>query len=202
LDIKPLKLLKVVEGRRKKLAYTQRAKDFVRQNPRLIKEFLNAVRSIWDSKVGAKASFGRTTVKLVEKKSIHRKYFIVEIGQRKFFVKWVAENFDVGIPSVKAISQIKSMQEAEGILRKHGIQPLHYEFGFEGKNGSFLVSNFYDLKGLNEVPDLAIIEEADRRMNAASRELLEKGIFDLERRNLFYDPRNKKFIAFDLSFES
>ncbi|HIH08543.1 MAG TPA: hypothetical protein HA237_04195 [Candidatus Diapherotrites archaeon] len=198
MDIKPLKLLKVVEGRRKKLAYTQRAKDFVRQNPRLIKEFLNAVRSIWDSKVGAKAKYGTTTVEKLKFSRDIKKFFLVERAGKKFFVKWVSTDFVRGV----VVSSIEAMREAEGIIRKHGIQPMQYEFGFEGKNGSFLVSRFYGLKNLNEVSDNAVVREADRRMNAASRELSEKGIFDLERRNLFYDPRNKKFIAFDLGFES
>ena len=190
--------MKVVEGRRKKLAYTQRAKDFVRQNPRLIKEFLNAVRSIWDSKVGAKAKYGTTTVEKLKFSRDIKKFFLVERAGKKFFVKWVSTDFVRGV----VVSSIEAMREAEGIIRKHGIQPMQYEFGFEGKNGSFLVSRFYGLKNLNEVSDNAVVREADRRMNAASRELSEKGIFDLERRNLFYDPRNKKFIAFDLSFES
>ncbi|AJF59775.1 MAG: hypothetical protein J4224_04695 [Candidatus Diapherotrites archaeon] len=198
MDIRPLKPLKVVEGRRKKLAYTQRAKDFVRQNPRLIKEFLNAVRSIWDSKVGAKAKYGTTTVEKLKFSRDIKKFFLVERAGKKFFVKWVSTDFVRGV----VVSSIEAMREAEGIIRKHGIQPMQYEFGFEGKNGSFLVSRFYGLKNLNEVSDNAVVREADRRMNAASRELSEKGIFDLERRNLFYDPRNKKFIAFDLGFES
>ena len=186
----------MVRKRRKKVAYTGRAKDFVRRNPGLLEEFKKAANTLWNMKPGTRIKVGNTTVEKFRKKYLaYTRYFVVEHGREKFFVKWLqpAHPFKAG-----AISQIGVMHEAEGILRKHGIQPMQYELGFEGRHGSFLVARFHGLERLVEISDSGVVAEAEKKMDAASKELLERGIHDLVWENIFFDPKNKKLIAFDL----
>ncbi|MFH1256993.1 MAG: hypothetical protein V1494_06930 [Candidatus Diapherotrites archaeon] len=208
---KPRSLLPLtfVEGKKsgRSFAYTERARKFIRQNPGVIKDFLQAWARLLVEGKGASITVGETTVKF--KREIgDTNGFLLRRGGKRLFVKEFTQLpgnvvFPGDRPMHYAPQQIAAMHKAEKILLKQGIEPIQYEFAFKSGKQSFLVSRFYSFKTVEEIQysDEGLFDALDKRRARACKKLEALGIADLENHNCFYDPRRKIMLAFDLHFD-
>lgn len=184
------------KGRTRKLMYTKRAQQFISRNPGLLGQFTQARRAIAYKPNGTRITIGETIVEKI--KSVPGKiYFSVERGGKKLFVKEASTL----VPSeAKSIAQTEAMQKARPTLRKHGIEPMKYEFAIESRGRSFLVAEFQDLRRVEEIEkqDHELYAGLEARIEAASAELQKIGISEFTTDNCFYDPTRRRLIAFDL----
>ncbi len=181
-------------SRTRAVMYTKRAKQFIRRNPEIMAEFLQARKAIASKGAGARITVGKTTVEKIRPDWQYAKYFLIKRGRKKLFIK---EEGPEEKASYKSTRQMATMKEAEPILRKHGIQPMQYEFAIQSGNKSFLVAEFRDLETVSELPFSKFLKLSGR-IDAAALELSERGIVEFGTGNCLYDPKTRKLIAFDL----
>ncbi|MDP2973762.1 MAG: hypothetical protein Q8N60_01810 [Candidatus Diapherotrites archaeon] len=181
----------IVRGKNRTLGYTPFARAFLRAHPNFIRDFKTAFSEL-------ERNYGNPVEVNGLKLEVNPgKFLKATCGRDKLFIK-----VGRGTDAASAVSQLETLEKAGGILRRHGIEPMRYHFAFSsnlgGKKTDFLVAKYFNLKSVAWVPSPLYETELEPRFRAADKELMENGIHDLESRNILYDPKRKRMIAFDL----
>ena len=197
----------------KKIIYTQWMKKFIRENPGIIRDFMEArgkgVNFVW-ARGQPETTVGNTKVTLLKNVGdIGGKCWKVEVGKKKFFVKethfgdnrFTNDPFkfegDMAPHQLLALRQLES--RLDHYIEMGDIKPVlevaKYHLGWHEANTSFLATDFYDLPlvTMAYVPDW-IKSEFHKLMNY---ENYGRGN-DLEEKNALYDAKRGKIIILDM----
>ncbi|MFH1257056.1 MAG: hypothetical protein V1494_07255 [Candidatus Diapherotrites archaeon] len=196
--VKPLKPFTLKEFRHGAIAYTCRARNFLRRNKGIISDFLEGRKALEGKHLGAKIKIGGLTVKRLKISNLFSRCFLVARGRSALFVK------ERNIPKKRCdgeqagTRQMAAMRAAQRILADNGIQPIQYQLAVENRGRSFLVAGYYNFKTVSEIKDPELNKSLRNTILNANKQLIGTGVYDLTAYNCFYDPKRGKIIAFDL----
>ncbi len=140
-------------------------------------------------------------------------FFALKIGKRNFFLK-VTENEKLkekfSPHDDLALSQYNSLIKAKQLIMKSNLKEhidvVTPQFAFVSKKYSFLVTDFFNYKRVEDIlkgKDHNLkkeVRDALYLFNAAEGYLDRRGFRDMGGHNAFYSPKLKKFILFDLRY--
>ncbi len=197
-----------LETENKGLAYTAEFKDFIHQNPGVIKSF-NDLRGqlddmpIEDVKNGyffQNNDLAATIVKAYIWAGQRFYYFKVEIGSQSFFVK------SEGIPRRgKGYEEFSNLAKIkERIKDLPWAEVVDFQLGYQdNKSRSYFVSKWLNLPRLVEyMKTLSSKKDSDEVSEIMKKEWdlqrLLPEFHDVMPYNMFYDPKKKKIYLFDV----
>lgn len=193
------------ESNKKAIIYTPWFKAFVRKNPGLIKDFLEAKRTINSGKNEAKA--GKISVERLERRgNSNFALYKAKVGRKVFFIKEQnaakqGPNFDPRTDLADA--QIKALQKAREALKGiKQVEVANYHLAFRLGENSFLVTDFYDGENLNYSPFLNSNANAAELIDKIGRILHKSKIIDYGYYNMIWCPSKGKIIIFDLRLKN
>lgn len=195
---------------KKKFIYDTEFKEWINKNPGIIKsfkEFLKQFYSTPDGDLHAGLVFQVNDLRVELLKRSNREgglnlfsTFKITVDGISFFVKAEKEQ-DVS----QGFEEFRSTRIAKGILQNiPWVEVIESQLGYQDSEGrSYFVSKWRDLKTVQEVllsGEAGADEHFDLRNKISEiRRLLSKlEFFDVDKKNMFYDPATKKIILYDL----
>jgi hypothetical protein len=188
-------------GKLKATQMTQRGKNLLEKNPKLVKDFLSILTTTKIKGFARKNALVLEAFDPHDKSRFHSGLFKMIVKGKNFLVKEVSSQAFPYNPHSQFVLHQK-LQKINPHLKKFNCEVVPYIFAWEGKATSFLVSPF--VKGItlekwvSEKPER---EKSDvfMRFIKASRILSNSlGIKDVTTRNVIYNPRTGKLTFFDL----
>lgn len=192
-----------------KPAYTQEFKQFIRQNPGLIRKFARAYKEdaerlvdggiiIAKYKAGIDIGPGGNAT---PNGQIHYKLWTVDVGERKFFVKETLRNMDTernystGLRQFKLTHRLSRFARALSKIWKHNIKVLEPHLGATYWDTSFIVMDYCPHPRASRVSLPGGLKRQLWAFGHLSN--LIAGIRDVHDGNAFYDAKSGKLILND-----
>jgi hypothetical protein len=195
------KLRLFLSGGLKPTQVTQRGKNVLDKNPKLVRDFLSILTTV---KIRGNARKNGINVSIFDphdESKFHSGLFKLVVKGKNFLVKEVQSQAFPYNPHSQFVLHQK-LQTINPHLKKFNCEVCPYIFAWEGKSTSFLVSPFLNgitlEKWVSENPKR---EKSNtyRRFIKARRILNDSlGIKDVTTRNVIYNPKTDKLSFFDL----
>lgn len=195
----------------KQLAYTPETKDFIHDNPGVMRKTLDLINEVNKNfKYGSRAEDGDVSVEMKSTWESQPTYKIT-VGDKCFFLKVR----DVGPNSEDqgGFDEVLDIKEAEQLLADVGnIKITNYRLGYTDKKKKYFVSEWSDshTMGVDEylggdylaTRDENYDYEKEKVFNTvreANTVLSRNGYWDIGVDNMAYDPSSRKVVLFDLN---
>ena len=215
------------ETETRKLGYAQEFKDWIKQNPGIIKRFLKALNSGEISKAfSANKPFqiGDITITSAELYfRIRGSRIKLKLGDKTFFIK-IEKKISKHSKYQHGYEEFLSTQKAIELLEEiPNVEVCDFQLGYQDDKFSIFVSSWIDFLRLDVYIDQLKIKAAKSEPGAEEElktlittlkkicQILEPSVLEKNRKteryidvregNMFYDPQTKKIILFDLSEE-
>ncbi len=189
--------------------YTPQFKQFVRQNPGILKNFAQAYRQGADTYESCGVRIRKFDPgaepelegKAARNGQMHYRLWTVECSGRKLFVKESLRTEEAEAWDFTGIRQYRLTRKLDGFARllskfwKHDIEVLQPHFGATYWDTSFIVMDFCSHPQASK----SAVPEGLRRQHWIFSHLarLFAGIWDICLENAFYDDKNGKLILYD-----
>lgn len=194
---------KVVKTQRRELGYTKEFKDWIKEHPKVLDNVARAVRKIMSSKNEQgrydleSAEDGDVKAEMIRHAFSHA--FRVTVDGNDYFVKR-----DQMRP-VGGVTEFESSMEAKKLLANmKGVEVVPYQFGYTDKKTGeryFVAKWIPDMERASKyayIPGMNPLgsEELTKRIQEIQERLPD--FWDVNPGNMFYDPKTKKIIVYDL----
>ncbi|GEM_PF-5312822 len=222
---------KFTEAKNKKLAYAGEFKDFVRENPGILKSVLGLIDKVdkkGDLERGVLGEIGEIEVEPIYNHGRRRRAgYLVAVGNDKFFLKkvnaaeeelYIARGFDEALSTKAAKDILKDMP---------GVRVVNFQLGYQDNENSYFVSRWegsphivelfrdflnnklwyekiYGAGSLTAEKEKELQRLRNRvryRMKKVESLFDERGYFEVVSDNMLYDLDKDQIILLDLFYE-
>jgi hypothetical protein len=200
----------------KQLAYTGEAKDFIHNNPEVIRKILDLIKNVnQEPRLGARVEDGDISVEMIRGWDTQPRYKI-QVGSKLFFLK--IREISEEAEDQGGFYEAMDTREAETLLTGiEGIEVSRYQLGYTDRKKKYFVSEWFGshVLGIREylgenypsAPSHGSLEDSrdpeKERVQAIIREVIpilsQNNYWDIGIDNMVYDPVSKKVIVFDLN---
>lgn len=207
-----------LEEPHRELEYADEFKEFIADNPGVLKRFLVLEKQIdereYDGELdhndvvedgGLKISF---VTKVKKEASRPADYMKVEIGDHAFFVKRVIGQKHY--PKItRPLDEKESLEKASEVLQKlDNVKVVDFQLAYQDKkNRLYYVSKFLDFPRLNDyiwkkrsenMENIAPTAELFRRAGEITDLLYKESFYDVHAENMLYDEETDTIYVFDV----
>ena len=215
------------ETETRKLGYAQEFKDWIKQNPGVIKRFLEALNSgEIDRTLSTNKPFriGDATITLAELYPNRRgPRFKLRLGDKAFFIK-IEKKVPDNLKFQYGYEEFLSTQKARELLEEvPNVEVCDFQLGYQDDKFNIFVSIWIDLPRLDIYMDRLrfkaeglepVAMEEFKTIKTTLKKIYQillpplvsiaqrrktEGYGDIREGNMFYDPQTKKIILFDLA---
>ncbi len=198
--------IKIIKGQTREIAYSNDFKNWVREHPQALSKVLGCINQVLISKEEGTykvdhAEFDDTSVDLINHG--FGDSFKVRVRNDSFFVK--RDNFRESGGVKEFESSMKAKDKLKGLFN---VEVVEYQLGYTNKKTGekYYVARW--VSGMEKAEKHAFIpdvnpngnRELSNRIDVIKERL--KGFWDVNAGNMFYDPKSKKILVFDLENRS